>query len=89
MGAPCGCPDVYANLDIVVNTDNTASAHALGSFTITICNKPWAYLIFVDSLSRAHASPAALELVASYCVSHNVAQIRVTHDANDILSLSL
>ena len=62
---------------------------ALGSFTIAIRHKPGADLIFADALSRAHVSPAALEFVANYCVSHNVAQIRVTHDANDILSLSL
>ena len=59
---------------------------ALGSFTITICHKPGADLIFKDALSRAHASLAALEFVARYCVSHNVARIRITHNANGILS---
>ncbi len=105
-------PFVCAGLDIVVNTDNSASAHtlgtgpatdvtlaacareiwllaALGSFTITIRHKPGADLIFADALSRAHASPAALEFVAGYCASHNVVRIRVAHDATNILSLSL
>ena len=105
-------PDVCAGLDLIVNTDNAATAHALGtgwatdttlpacdreiwllaalgSLTITIRHKPGVNLIFTDTLSRAHSSPTALEFVAKYCVSHNVARIRVTHDTNDILSHSL
>ena len=59
---------------------------ALGSFTITIRYKPRANLIFVDALSHAHTSSAALEFIAKYGASHNVDRIRVIQNANDILS---
>ena len=50
-------------------------------------HNPGVELLFVDTLSRAHDSPIALDYVTKYCATHDISNLRVIHDAN-LLSFS-
>ena len=88
---------------VLVNTDNAASAAALslghacareiwllaalGSFEIEVRHKPCAQFQFMDTLSRPHNSPPALEFVRRECAARFMQRIEVAHPVSPFSSI--